>query len=164
DQFGDVKVIEGEEGGYSTVFAGRLNRTTNDDTLRKNVVAECACLMRCLRLANAINASGYYYVLLLHVLWVLTIEVPTFRHCGECKETKLVSPKRNGGGVSCQDCSKQAKKESRQERQLYLTDEQNDQNHWRVGMSEDVNIHKFFDEAMVVELAQHAAGLHQQMI
>ncbi|GJZ76356.1 hypothetical protein Tco_0641028, partial [Tanacetum coccineum] len=139
DQFGDVKVIEGEEGGYSTVFAGRLNRTTNDDTLRK---------------VGLFSYIAFYCMW----LWVLTTEVPTFRHCDECKETKLVSPKRNGGGVSCQDCSKQAKKESRQERQLYLTDEQNDQNHWRVGMSEDVNIHKFFDEAMVVELAQHAAA------
>nr|GEX51894.1 PTI1-like tyrosine-protein kinase 3 isoform X2 [Tanacetum cinerariifolium] len=35
DQFGDVKVIGGEEGGYTTVFVGRLNRTTNEDTLRK---------------------------------------------------------------------------------------------------------------------------------
>ena len=32
------------------------------------------------------------------------------------------------------------------------------------GMSEDVSINKFFDEAMVVELAQQAADLHQQMI
>ncbi|PWA43604.1 RNA-binding (RRM/RBD/RNP motifs) family protein [Artemisia annua] len=35
DQFGDVKVIGGEEGGYCTVFVGRLNRATNEDTLRK---------------------------------------------------------------------------------------------------------------------------------
>ncbi|GKA53491.1 U11/U12 small nuclear ribonucleoprotein 35 kDa protein [Tanacetum coccineum] len=35
DQFGDVKVIGVEEGGYSTVFVGRLNRSTNEDTLRK---------------------------------------------------------------------------------------------------------------------------------
>ncbi|KAL1152534.1 hypothetical protein V6Z11_A09G115000 [Gossypium hirsutum] len=34
----------------------------------------------------------------------------------------------------------------------------------RKGMSEDVSINKFFDEAMVVELAQQAADLHQQMI
>ncbi|PWA91882.1 hypothetical protein CTI12_AA058850 [Artemisia annua] len=34
----------------------------------------------------------------------------------------------------------------------------------RKGMSEDVSISKFFDEAMVVELAQQAADLHQQMI
>ncbi|KAL0436411.1 UNVERIFIED_CONTAM: U5 small nuclear ribonucleoprotein component CLO [Sesamum radiatum] len=33
----------------------------------------------------------------------------------------------------------------------------------RKGMSEDVSINKFFDEAMVVELAQQAADLHQQM-
>lgn len=32
------------------------------------------------------------------------------------------------------------------------------------GMSEDVSINKFFDEAMMVELAQQAADLHQQMI
>ncbi|CAI9765786.1 unnamed protein product [Fraxinus pennsylvanica] len=32
------------------------------------------------------------------------------------------------------------------------------------GMSEDVSINKFFDEAMVVELAQQAADLHQQML
>nr|GEV43459.1 110 kDa U5 small nuclear ribonucleoprotein component CLO [Tanacetum cinerariifolium] len=32
------------------------------------------------------------------------------------------------------------------------------------GMSEYVSINKFFDEAMVVELAQHATDLHQQMI
>lgn len=32
------------------------------------------------------------------------------------------------------------------------------------GMSEDVSINKFFDEAMVVELAQQAADLHQQMM
>lgn len=32
------------------------------------------------------------------------------------------------------------------------------------GMSEDVSIGKFFDEAMMVELAQQAADLHQQMI
>ncbi|KAJ0988197.1 hypothetical protein J5N97_006553 [Dioscorea zingiberensis] len=34
----------------------------------------------------------------------------------------------------------------------------------RKGMSEDVSINKFFDEAMVVELAQQAADLHQQMM
>ncbi|KAI9073863.1 hypothetical protein K1719_044177 [Acacia pycnantha] len=34
----------------------------------------------------------------------------------------------------------------------------------RKGMSEDVSISKFFDEAMMVELAQQAADLHQQMI
>lgn len=34
----------------------------------------------------------------------------------------------------------------------------------RKGMSEDVSINKFFDEAMVVELAQQAADLHMQMI
>ncbi|XP_074272763.1 110 kDa U5 small nuclear ribonucleoprotein component CLO-like [Silene latifolia] len=34
----------------------------------------------------------------------------------------------------------------------------------RKGMSEDVSINKFFDEAMVVELAQQAAGLHMQML
>ncbi|KAM0017983.1 putative protein-synthesizing GTPase [Helianthus debilis subsp. tardiflorus] len=34
----------------------------------------------------------------------------------------------------------------------------------RKGMSEDVSINKFFDEAMVVELAQQEADLHQQMI
>ncbi|KAG8471537.1 hypothetical protein CXB51_036737 [Gossypium anomalum] len=34
----------------------------------------------------------------------------------------------------------------------------------RKGMSEDVSINKFFDEAMVAELAQQAADLHQQMI
>ncbi|KAB1995875.1 hypothetical protein ES319_D13G191500v1 [Gossypium barbadense] len=34
----------------------------------------------------------------------------------------------------------------------------------RKGMSGDVSINKFFDEAMVVELAQQAADLHQQMI
>lgn len=34
----------------------------------------------------------------------------------------------------------------------------------RKGMSEDVSINKFFDEAMVVELAQQAADLHLQMI
>ncbi|CAJ2634592.1 116 kDa U5 small nuclear ribonucleoprotein component [Trifolium pratense] len=34
----------------------------------------------------------------------------------------------------------------------------------RKGMSEDVSIGKFFDEAMMVELAQQAADLHQQMI
>ncbi|XP_027332708.1 110 kDa U5 small nuclear ribonucleoprotein component CLO isoform X1 [Abrus precatorius] len=34
----------------------------------------------------------------------------------------------------------------------------------RKGMSEDVSISKFFDEAMVVELAQQAADLHQQMM
>ncbi|GFQ02674.1 116 kDa U5 small nuclear ribonucleoprotein component [Phtheirospermum japonicum] len=34
----------------------------------------------------------------------------------------------------------------------------------RKGMSEDVSINKFFDEAMVVELAHQAADLHQQMI
>ncbi|GKV34942.1 hypothetical protein SLEP1_g43272 [Rubroshorea leprosula] len=34
----------------------------------------------------------------------------------------------------------------------------------RKGMSEDVSINKFFDEAMMVELAQQAADLHQQMI
>ncbi|PWA44852.1 hypothetical protein CTI12_AA522930 [Artemisia annua] len=34
----------------------------------------------------------------------------------------------------------------------------------RKGMSEDVSINKFFDESMVVELAQQAADLHQQMI
>ncbi|KAK8545022.1 hypothetical protein V6N13_066336 [Hibiscus sabdariffa] len=34
----------------------------------------------------------------------------------------------------------------------------------RKGMSEDVSINKFFDEAMVVELAQQAADLHQQML
>ncbi|KAL8144441.1 hypothetical protein V2J09_017473 [Rumex salicifolius] len=33
----------------------------------------------------------------------------------------------------------------------------------RKGMSEDVSINKFFDEAMVVELAQQAAELHLQM-
>ncbi|CAK8535436.1 unnamed protein product [Lathyrus sativus] len=33
----------------------------------------------------------------------------------------------------------------------------------RKGMSEDVSICKFFDEAMMVELAQQAADLHQQM-
>ncbi|KAK7860683.1 110 kda u5 small nuclear ribonucleoprotein component clo, partial [Quercus suber] len=33
-----------------------------------------------------------------------------------------------------------------------------------IGMSEDVSINKFFDEAMMVELAQQAADLHQQMI
>ncbi|KAF9616204.1 hypothetical protein IFM89_028980, partial [Coptis chinensis] len=32
------------------------------------------------------------------------------------------------------------------------------------GMSEDVSINKFFDEAMVVELAQQATDLHQQML
>lgn len=32
------------------------------------------------------------------------------------------------------------------------------------GMSEDVSINKFFDEAMVVELAQQAADTHQQLI
>lgn len=32
------------------------------------------------------------------------------------------------------------------------------------GMSEDVSINKFFDEAMVVELAQQAADLHLQMM
>ncbi|KAL3651774.1 Serine/threonine-protein kinase sapk2 [Castilleja foliolosa] len=32
------------------------------------------------------------------------------------------------------------------------------------GMSEDVSISKFFDEVMVVELAQQAADIHQQMI
>jgi hypothetical protein len=31
-------------------------------------------------------------------------------------------------------------------------------------MSEDVSINKFFDEAMMVELAQQAADLHQQML
>lgn len=31
-------------------------------------------------------------------------------------------------------------------------------------MSEDVSINKFFDEAMMVELAQQDADLHQQMI
>lgn len=31
-------------------------------------------------------------------------------------------------------------------------------------MSEDVSINKFFDEAMMVELAQQAADLHQQMM
>lgn len=37
--------------------------------------------------------------------------------------------------------------------------------HWFwQGMSEDVSINKFFDEAMVVELAQQAADLHQQMM
>lgn len=30
-------------------------------------------------------------------------------------------------------------------------------------MSEDVSINKFFDEAMMVELAQQDAELHQQM-
>lgn len=34
----------------------------------------------------------------------------------------------------------------------------------RKGMSEDVSINKFFDEAMVVELAQQAADLHLQMV
>ncbi|KAK4753930.1 hypothetical protein SAY87_002034 [Trapa incisa] len=34
----------------------------------------------------------------------------------------------------------------------------------RKGMSEDVSINKFFDEAMMVELAQHTADLHHQMI
>ncbi|XP_076918010.1 110 kDa U5 small nuclear ribonucleoprotein component CLO [Bidens hawaiensis] len=34
----------------------------------------------------------------------------------------------------------------------------------RKGMSEDVSVNKFFDEAMVVELAQQDADLHQQMI
>ncbi|RZC62503.1 hypothetical protein C5167_024256 [Papaver somniferum] len=34
----------------------------------------------------------------------------------------------------------------------------------RKGMSEDVSINKFFDEAMVVELAQQAADLHLQML
>ncbi|EEF29877.1 116 kD U5 small nuclear ribonucleoprotein component, putative [Ricinus communis] len=34
----------------------------------------------------------------------------------------------------------------------------------RKGMSEDVSINKFFDEAMVVELAHQAADIHQQMI
>lgn len=34
----------------------------------------------------------------------------------------------------------------------------------RKGMSEDVSINRFFDEAMVVELAQQAADIHQQMI
>ncbi|KAG6625720.1 110 kDa U5 small nuclear ribonucleoprotein component CLO [Carya illinoinensis] len=34
----------------------------------------------------------------------------------------------------------------------------------RKGMSEDVSINKFFDEAMMVELAQQAADLHQQML
>ncbi|KAL3652079.1 hypothetical protein CASFOL_001760 [Castilleja foliolosa] len=34
----------------------------------------------------------------------------------------------------------------------------------RKGMSEDVSINEFFDEAMVVELAQQAADLHQQII
>ncbi|KAL9688112.1 hypothetical protein QQ045_032526 [Rhodiola kirilowii] len=34
----------------------------------------------------------------------------------------------------------------------------------RKGMSEDVSINKFFDEAMVVELAQQAADLHLQMM
>ncbi|KAB5514568.1 hypothetical protein DKX38_028474 [Salix brachista] len=34
----------------------------------------------------------------------------------------------------------------------------------RKGMSEDVSINKFFDEAMVVELAQQAADIHQQMM
>ncbi|KAI7992293.1 hypothetical protein LOK49_LG12G02805 [Camellia lanceoleosa] len=32
------------------------------------------------------------------------------------------------------------------------------------GMSKDVSINKFFDEAMVVELSQQATDLHQQMI
>ena len=32
------------------------------------------------------------------------------------------------------------------------------------GMSEDVSISKFFDEAMMVELAQQEADIHQQMI
>jgi len=31
-------------------------------------------------------------------------------------------------------------------------------------MSEDVSINKFFDEAMMVELAQHAADHQYQMI
>ncbi|PKI66741.1 110 kDa U5 small nuclear ribonucleoprotein component CLO [Punica granatum] len=34
----------------------------------------------------------------------------------------------------------------------------------RKGMSEDVSINKFFDEAMMVELAQHAADQHHQII
>ncbi|XP_030952149.1 110 kDa U5 small nuclear ribonucleoprotein component CLO-like [Quercus lobata] len=34
----------------------------------------------------------------------------------------------------------------------------------RKGMSEDVSINKFFDEAMMVELAQQSADLHQQMM
>ncbi|CAL5430929.1 unnamed protein product [Camellia sinensis] len=34
----------------------------------------------------------------------------------------------------------------------------------RKGMSEDVSVNKFFNEAMVVELAQQAADLHPQMI
>ncbi|PRQ55666.1 putative protein-synthesizing GTPase [Rosa chinensis] len=34
----------------------------------------------------------------------------------------------------------------------------------RKGMSEDVSISKFFDEAMMVELAQQEADIHQQMI
>lgn len=32
------------------------------------------------------------------------------------------------------------------------------------GMSEDVSINKFFDEAMVVELAQQAADMHLQIM
>lgn len=32
------------------------------------------------------------------------------------------------------------------------------------GMSEDVSINKFFDEAMVVELAQQAADVHLQIM
>lgn len=35
---------------------------------------------------------------------------------------------------------------------------------WVQGMSEDVSINKFFDEAMVAELALQAAELHQQMM
>ncbi|PON46137.1 hypothetical protein PanWU01x14_253600 [Parasponia andersonii] len=34
----------------------------------------------------------------------------------------------------------------------------------RKGMSEDVSINKFFYKEMMVELAQQAADLHQQMI
>lgn len=34
----------------------------------------------------------------------------------------------------------------------------------RKGMSEDVSINKFFDEAMMVELAQQDADLHLQMM
>ncbi|KAL4638097.1 hypothetical protein ACB092_03G125700 [Castanea dentata] len=34
----------------------------------------------------------------------------------------------------------------------------------RKGMSEDVSINKFFDEAMMVELAQQSADLHRQMM
>jgi U5 small nuclear ribonucleoprotein component len=36
--------------------------------------------------------------------------------------------------------------------------------HFFQGMSEDVSINKFFDEAMMNELAQQAADLHLQMM